>query len=185
MGSTARGLRYPEPTDRLNQVAQFIKDLADDVDADVAPVATRLNTDVTSPAPTWFAATDAGSANQSYVRVVRPSRSLVHVHFRFDCTVAAASGRVFFPTIPAPLRINGVTQLYQHEPLKATGRLNGVDVAGAGSPGLGMIYRWADAVWFLAPWTGLNEVTSPLAVGDYVIGSMTYLAAAADVLPAL
>jgi hypothetical protein len=33
MGSTARGLRYPEPTDRLNQVAQNIEDLAGDVEA--------------------------------------------------------------------------------------------------------------------------------------------------------
>lgn len=36
MGSTTRGLRYPEPTDRLNQVAQFIEDLANDVDGDLA-----------------------------------------------------------------------------------------------------------------------------------------------------
>lgn len=32
MGSTARGLRFPEPTDRLNQVAQNIEDLANDVE---------------------------------------------------------------------------------------------------------------------------------------------------------
>lgn len=33
MGTTALGLRYPEPTDRLNQGAQAIEDLALDVDA--------------------------------------------------------------------------------------------------------------------------------------------------------
>ena len=36
MGTTARGLRFPEPTDRLNQVDQYIENLALDVDAELA-----------------------------------------------------------------------------------------------------------------------------------------------------
>lgn len=42
MGSTARGLRFPEPTDRLNQVAQFIEDLAEDVTTELGEVDTAL-----------------------------------------------------------------------------------------------------------------------------------------------